>query len=167
MENRENDALESAIFAGGCFWGVEHLLQQQQGVISVVSGYMGGITDNPSYQEVCSQNNGHLEVVEVRYDPAKVDFGTLAKLFFEIHDPTQTGGQGPDIGEQYGSAVFYRNEEQKRLTEQLIGQLQDNGYSVVTEVRPAKTFWPAEDYHQDYYQKHNKQPYCHRYQKRF
>jgi peptide methionine sulfoxide reductase msrA/msrB len=161
------EELKKAYFAGGCFWGVEHLMQQQLGVVSVVSGYMGGRTENPTYQEVCSKNTGHLEVVEVSYLPDLIDFETLTKLFFEIHNPTQRDGQGPDKGEQYASAIFYQNDEEKEITEKLINILKVKGYDVVTRLIPMSTFWKAEDYHQDYYQKNGKQPYCHRYEKKF
>lgn len=156
-----------AIFAGGCFWGVEHLMQKQPGVISVESGYIGGHVDNPTYQQVCAKNTGHYEAVRVTYDPSKIDYETLAKLFFEIHDPTQAGGQGPDIGPQYRSAVFYLNDDQKQTTKKLIDQLGTKGYKIVTEILPATTFWPAEDYHQDYYDNKGTEPYCHAYTKRF
>ncbi len=167
MEADADGGTKKAYFAGGCFWGVEHLLQQQKGVISVVSGYMGGSVDNPTYEQVCSGRTGHAEAVEVTYDPDQVDFETLAKLFFEIHDPTQVDRQGPDRGEQYRSAVFYVDEEQKQITNKLIGILKDKGYDIATEVSPADKFWKAEKYHQDYYENTGKQPYCHAYQKRF
>jgi peptide methionine sulfoxide reductase msrA/msrB len=160
-------AVEKAYFAGGCFWGTEHLLQKEPGVISVVSGYMGGHTQNPTYREVCDGNTGHAETVEVQFDPGKTNYEKLARLFFEIHDPTQVNRQGPDIGEQYRSAVFYVDDQQKQITEKLIGLLKDKGYKVVTEVAKAGTFWPAEQYHQDYYVSHGKEPYCHFYTKRF
>lgn len=160
-------ATAEAIFAGGCFWGVEHLMQQQPGVISVESGYIGGTVDNPTYEQVCSKQTGHAEAVKVIYDPSKVNYETLTKLFFEIHDPTQANGQGPDIGPQYRSEIFYHTPEEKAIAEKLIGQLRSNGYNVVTAVTPATTFWPAEDYHQDYYDNKGTQPYCHAYTKRF
>ena len=160
-------ATETAYFAGGCFWGTEHLLESLQGVISVQSGYMGGHKADPTYEEICTGMTGHAETVEVIYDPAKTDFKTVAKYFFEIHDPTQRNRQGPDIGPQYRSAVFYRNEEQKETSEELIEILKEKGYNVVTEVESADAFWPAENYHQDYYRNTGKQPYCHFYTKRF
>jgi len=156
-----------AYFAGGCFWGVEYLFEQKEGVISAVSGYMGGFAQNPSYRDVLSGNTGHLETVEVTYDPAKVDYESLVKYFFEIHDPAQVGGQGPDIGEQYISAVFYENEEEKKTIHKMIEILKSKGYKVVTQTRPAGVFWKAEEYHQDYYAKNKKQPYCHAYKKKF
>lgn len=156
-----------AIFAGGCFWGVEHLIQKQPGVISVVSGYIGGTVDNPTYEQVCTKKTGHAEAVKITYDPSKVSYETLAKLFFEIHDPTQANGQGPDLGPQYRSEVFYLTPEQKAVAEKLIGQLKAKGYNVVTKVTPATKFWSAETYHQDYYDRKGTEPYCHAYTKRF
>ena len=156
-----------AYFAGGCFWGVEYLFEQKEGVLSAVSGYMGGSTENPSYQDVCRGNTGHLEVVQVTYDPAKVTYEDLAKFFLEIHDPTQDNGQGPDIGEQYLSAIFYSSDDEKETAHKLIDILKTKGYDVVTRVLPASTFWEAEEYHQDYYDKKNQQPYCHVYEKKF
>lgn len=166
-DKKPANALTKAYFAGGCFWGVEHLMQQQPGVESVVSGYMGGKTENPTYQEVCSKTTGHLEVVEVSYHAHLVDFETLTKRFFEIHDPTQSGGQGPDQGDQYASAIFYQNEEEKVVVEKLITILKDKGYDVVTRILPASRFWQAEDDHQDYYQKNGQHPYCHLYEEKF
>jgi len=163
----EETTMKKAVLAGGCFWGVEHHLEKLPGVISVVSGYTGGSTDNPTYEEVCYKDTGHIEVVEVEYDSEKVDFHTIAKMFFEIHDPTQVNGQGPDLGPQYQSAVFYADEEQKKVTEDLISQLENKGLKVATNLRKAETFWPAEDYHQNYYEKTGKFPYCHKYTKRF
>ncbi len=158
---------DTAIFAGGCFWGVEYYMQKNKGVISVESGYIGGHKDNPTYQEVCSGTTGHYEAVEVVFDPQKTNFEELARLFFEIHDPTQWNHQGPDFGEQYRSAVFYRNEEQKQITEKLIALLKEKGFKIVTEVKKAGTFWKAEGYHQDYYEHKGTTPYCHGYTKRF
>lgn len=163
----ENQGRAKAYFAGGCFWGVEHLFQKQEGVVSAISGYMGGPVKNPTYREVCAGKTGHLEAVEVVYDPSKINFETLARLFFEIHDPTQANGQGPDIGSQYLSAIFYRDESEKATAIKLTEILKGKGYNVVTQLLPVSTFWPAEEYHQDYYVKHGKEPYCHVYQKRF
>lgn len=158
---------KTAVFAGGCFWGVEHYMQQVDGVKEVVSGYTGGKKADPDYGEVCRGNTGHYEAVKVTYDPAEVDYETIARRFFEIHDPTQRNGQGPDIGKQYRSAVFYRNTEQKETAEKLIGILGDKGYKVATKVLPADTFYEAEAYHQDYYERKGSLPYCHGYVKRF
>lgn len=168
IEKREKkEQTETAIFAGGCFWGVEHLMQQQPGVLSVVSGYIGGKVENPTYEQVCTKNTGHAEAVKITFEPSKVSYETLAKLFFEIHDPTQLNRQGPDVGSQYRSEVFYSTPEQKMIAEKLIAQLKAKGLNVVTKVTPATTFWPAEKYHQDYYESKGSTPYCHRYIKRF
>ncbi|MFI3240308.1 MAG: bifunctional methionine sulfoxide reductase B/A protein [Bacteroidales bacterium] len=158
---------EEAIFAGGCFWGVEHLLQQQEGVVSVESGYTGGWSINPTYQEILTHTSGHAEAVKVVYDPTKLDYETLAKLFFEIHDPTQLNRQGPDIGTQYRSQIFYKSDEQRGIAERLIETLKGKGLNVVTKVTEASKFYPAEEYHQDYYKNKGSQPYCHAYVKRF
>jgi peptide methionine sulfoxide reductase msrA/msrB len=128
---------------------------------------MGGHTENPTYQEICEGSTGHAETIEVVFDPDKTDYETLARYFFEIHDPTQVDRQGPDIGDQYRSAIFYTSDAQKKIVENLIGILKEKGYDVATEVAEAGAFWEAEDYHQDYYEKTGKQPYCHAYQKRF
>ncbi len=156
-----------AYFAGGCFWGVEHLMQQQKGVISVESGYSGGSTKNPTYQEVCTGETGHAECVRVEYDSQVTDFETLAKLFFEIHDPTQLNRQGPDVGTQYRSEIFYSSAQEQAIALKLIEKLKQKGYKVVTKVTKAGEFYPAESYHQDYYLKKGTQPYCHVYTKRF
>ncbi|MEA3374533.1 MAG: bifunctional methionine sulfoxide reductase B/A protein [Campylobacterota bacterium] len=158
---------KKAYFAGGCFWGVEHYFEKREGVIEARSGYMGGKLENPTYKDVSYKETGHVEVVEVEYDPKKVTFEELTKLFFEIHDPTQRDGQGPDIGSQYLSVVFYNDEAEKETTENLIGILKDKGYGVATKVRKVDTFWLAEEYHQNYYRKTGKSPYCHSYKKRF
>lgn len=150
-----------AYFAGGCFWGVEHFMQKIDGVTTVVSGYMGGHIDSPAYKQVTTGKTGHLEAVEVRYHTDQVDYEVIAKRFFEIHDPTQANGQGPDIGAQYLSAVFYANDAEKQVNDKLIARLRSRGYDVVTELKPVTTFWPAEDYHQDYYERTGKLPYCH------
>lgn len=157
----------SAIFAGGCFWGVEHHMQQQSGVIEAESGYIGGTVENPTYEEVKAQKTGHAEAVRVLYNNTKVDFETLAKLFFEIHDPTQVDQQGEDVGTQYRSEVFYSTEEEKAIIERLIEELKAKGIDVVTKVTEATTFYPAEAYHQDYYSIKGSEPYCHVRVKRF
>ena len=159
--------VEQAFFAGGCFWGVEHLLAAVEGVHSVDSGYMGGHVDRPTYKEVCAGYTGHAEAVRVTFDPRKVSYETLAKLFFEIHDPTQQDRQGPDIGSQYRSAVFTATEAQADVAHKLIEILKEKGYKVVTEVAEAGIYWPAEDYHQDYYMRTGKAPYCHARVERF
>ena len=163
----QNIKTQKAYFAGGCFWGTEHLLKDIPGVISTRVGYMGGHTKTPTYQQVCEGNTGHAETVEIIFDPSKTDYETLAKFFFEIHDPTQLNRQGPDVGDQYRSAVFYADESQKEIAIGLINILKAKGYKVVTEVAKADTFWEAEKYHQDYYEYTGKKPYCHVHRKKF
>ncbi len=150
-----------AIFAGGCFWGVEYQLERATGVISTTAGYIGGKGESPSYEEVCSHTTGYAEAVEVLFDRRETSFEDLAKLFFEIHDPTQLDRQGPDVGDQYRSAIFYLDQHQKEVAESLIDALEKRGLKIATRLEPASTFWPAEDYHQDYYRKKNSEPYCH------
>jgi peptide methionine sulfoxide reductase msrA/msrB len=157
----------TAIFAGGCFWGVEYFLQKSPGVISVTSGFIGGHVKNPSYKEVCTGKTGHAEAVKITYDPEKTSYDKLLRLFLEIHDPTQVGGQGPDLGDQYRSEIFYMNEEQKKIADTNIGILKSKGLKVATAVTKASEFYEAEDYHQDYYFRNGKVPYCHAYTKRF
>ena len=158
---------KKAYFAGGCFWGVEYFLEKQGGVINVVSGYMGGKKANPTYEQVITGKTGHLEAVEVFYDSKKTNYEILTKYFFEIHDPTQTDGQGPDIGSQYLSVVFYSNKKEKEIAENLVKILETKGYKITTKIFPASTFWQAEPYHQNYYKKTKKLPYCHSWTKRF
>jgi peptide methionine sulfoxide reductase msrA/msrB len=158
---------ETAIFAGGCFWGVERLMQQLPGLLSIAVGYTGGFTPHPTYEDVCSRRTGHAEAVQIIFDPHQVSYEALAKQFFEIHDPEQLNRQGPDSGEQYRSEIFYTTPQQKEIALKLIQVLKDKGYRVITKVTPATTFWPAEDYHQRYYTKTGKQPYCHHYVKKF
>lgn len=167
VPEEENPQTAKAYFAGGCFWGVEYFFEHKEGVAAAVSGYMGGFMKDPSYQDVTFGNTGHLEVVEVTYDVSKMSYEDLAKFFFEIHDPTQANGQGPDIGEQYLSAIFFNNEEEKRTAHLLIDILKDKGYKVVTQVIPTSTFWKAEEYHQNYYDQKKSKPYCHAYKKKF
>ena len=167
IPKKKESIKETAYFAGGCFWGMEYFFNKEQGIISTLVGYMGGHKKNPTYKEVCSGTTGHAETIEVVYDPSLTTFEKIARLFFEIHDPTQINRQGPDIGKQYRSAIFYTNSEQKKTGERLIIQLKDKGYKVATELAPADTFWKAEQHHQDYYQKNGQKPYCHIYTKRF
>jgi len=157
----------TAIFAGGCFWGVEYFLQKSPGVISVTSGYIGGEVKNPTYKEVCTGNTGHAEAVKIVYDPTKTSYEKLLKLFLEIHDPTQVGGQGPDIGDQYRSEIFYLNNDQKAIAEKNLNILKSKGLKIATAVTRASEFYTAENYHQDYYFNNGKVPYCHAYTKRF
>jgi peptide methionine sulfoxide reductase msrA/msrB len=157
----------TAIFAGGCFWGVDYFMKKAPGVISVISGYTGGTVKNPTYQEVCTGNTGHAEAVKIVYNPQKTSYEKLLRLFLEIHDPTQVGGQGPDIGDQYRSEIFYMNDDQKKVTENDLNILRAKGYKIATIVTKASEFYPAETYHQDYYFKNGKAPYCHKYTQRF
>lgn len=159
--------VERAIFASGCFWGSQYHLQRVKGVLYTKVGYTGGKLANPSYEDVCTGKTGHAEAVEVFYDPSLTDYETLAKLYFETHDFTQINRQGPDIGEQYRSVIFYINDEQKQIAEKLIGILTEKGYKVATKLEKAGTFWVAEGYHQDYYNKKGGTPYCHIYRKIF
>ena len=158
---------ERALFASGCFWGTEYHFQRALGVLSTTVGYTGGHVDNPTYKQVSTGRTGHAETTEVIYDPTKTSYEQLAKLFFETHDFTQLNRQGPDIGTQYRSAIFYLNDQQKQIAEQLVQTLRQKGYDVKTEITPARTFWPAEDYHQDYYNNNGKTPYCHIYRRIF
>ncbi len=162
-----NTKMEKAYFASGCFWGTEYHFMKAKGVIKTTVGYMGGHTQSPTYREVCSGTTGHIETTEVVYDPSKTTFEELLKLYYETHDFEQVGGQGPDIGEQYQSVVFYVNDEQKKMVEKYLQLLRNKGYQPATQLRPAPEFWPAEDYHQEYYQKKNGTPYCHIYRKIF
>jgi peptide methionine sulfoxide reductase msrA/msrB len=166
-EAKEEKKTERAIFASGCFWGTEYHLQKVTGVISTTVGYTGGHVDKPTYKQVCTDRTGHAEAVEVIYDPSKTSYEKLAKLFFETHDFTQMNRQGPDIGRQYRSAIFYLNDEQKNTAIKLIEALRKKGFNVKTEVTKAGKFWPAENYHQDYYKNNGKTPYCHIYRKIF
>jgi len=158
---------ERAIFASGCFWGTEYHLQKVPGVLSTMVGYTGGHVENPTYKQVCTDKTGHAEAVEVIYDPSKTSYEQLARLFFETHDFTQLNRQGPDVGRQYRSAVFYIDEKQRETAARLIETLKQKGFDVKTEVTQAGKFWPAEKYHQDYYKNNGKTPYCHIYRKIF
>jgi len=155
--------METAILGGGCFWCLEAALRQLEGVDSVISGYCGGRTEKPDYRSVCEGNTGHVEVVQVAFDPGVIDYRTLLEAFFAIHDPTTPDRQGNDVGSQYRSAIFTLSDEQERIARELIVELDAAKIwrdPVVTSVAPAPTFWPAEDYHQDYLANNPRQPYC-------
>lgn len=155
--------MEIAVFTGGCFWCLEEIFRRLKGVISVTSGYIGGIKANPTYEDVCSGNTGHAEAVRVEYDPDEVKYDELLDVFFSAHDPTTLNRQGADVGSQYRSAIFYVNDSQKLIAEKSIAELnRRKTYSkpVVTELQKLGTFYPAEDYHQSYYLQHSNQPYC-------
>ena len=150
-----------AFFAAGCFWGSEYMFKKYKGVLDTRVGYMGGKVKNPSYDRVCTGLTGHYETVEVIYDSTVVSYEELVRFFFEIHDFSQFDGQGPDIGEQYKSVIFYTNEEQRRVAESVKEFLVQKGRIVATQIKRASDFWLAEEYHQNYYEKTGKAPYCH------
>ncbi len=166
QNTKQTEYTEQAIFAGGCFWGIEYFFQKAKGVLETSVGYIGGNQDNPKYLDVCNHTTGHAEAIEIFFDTRKTDFETLARLFFEIHDPTQINRQGPDVGEQYRSEIFYINDEQKQISEKLIKILNQKGYKVATRLSKAEQFWQAEEYHQDYYKNKSGIP-CHLKTKRF
>lgn len=159
----EKANLETATLAAGCFWCVEAVFDDLKGVEDVVSGYSGGHKENPTYQEVCSETTGHAEVVQVKFDPSKLSFADLLRIYFTVHDPTQLNRQGNDIGTSYRSAIFYHSVEQKRTAEQVISEIADEKIydkPIVTEVTAFDKFWPAENYHQEYFANNPTQPYC-------
>ncbi|RMD76943.1 MAG: peptide-methionine (S)-S-oxide reductase [Chloroflexi bacterium] len=155
--------LETATLAGGCFWCLEAVYDQVIGVKDVVSGYTGGRVPNPSYQRVCDGNTGHAEAVQIQFDTEQISYRELLEIFFSIHDPTTLNRQGADVGTQYRSAIFYHSEEQRQIAEQLVRELTEQRVfrdPIVTEIVPATTFYPAEDYHQEYFARNPYQPYC-------
>jgi peptide methionine sulfoxide reductase msrA/msrB len=162
-----NENRHKSYFVSGCFWGTEYWFMKATGVKATAVGFMGGTVDNPNYQQVKTGTTGHLECVEIEYDTTGTNYENLVKLFFETHDFTQTDGQGPDIGSQYLSCLFYTNPEEKAIAENYIRRLEETGYQVATQLRPASVFWKAEDYHQRYYEHKGTQPYCHIYRKIF
>lgn len=154
---------ERATLAGGCFWCVEAVFEELRGVVEVTSGYAGGHVENPSYEAVCEGDTGHAEVIEVVYDPAEISLEQLLGVFFTVHDPTTLNRQGPDVGSQYRSAIFYEDDEQREVVESFIEELEDEGVyedEVVTEVERRETFYEAEPYHQDYFEKNPGSTYC-------
>ena len=148
---------EITTLGGGCFWCLEAVYHEMKGVLSAVSGYMGGHVEDPTYQQVCGGRSGHIEVVQVTFEPAETTFREILEVFFSIHDPTTRDRQGNDVGMQYRSVIFYHSDEQKEVAEVMIHEL---GPAVVTDLRPAETFYPAEDYHQEYFRKNPNQGYC-------
>ncbi len=168
-EHNNTETVESpaapptATFAGGCFWGIEHNFQRIPGVLDTKVGYMGGDVENPSYKRVCYEDTGHAEVVQLRYNPNKISYEKLVRIFFILHDPTTLNRQGPDVGSQYRSAIFYHTPEQEKIAQDVIDELNASGQfrrPIVTEITPAETFWKAEDYHQQYIKK-NPMRSCH------
>lgn len=154
---------EVATLAGGCFWCLEAVFQNVRGVEHVQSGYSGGTVANPSYEQVCTGKTGHAESVQITFDPEVISFRELLEIFFDIHDPTTLNRQGADVGTQYRSAIFYHSEEQKVVAEAMIRELEASGRwasPIVTEVKPFSAFYPAEEYHRDYYRRNSGQPYC-------
>jgi len=153
--------LQTATVAGGCFWCTEAVFKQIEGVESITSGYAGGHVEDPSYEAVCSGDTGHAECVQVEYDPEVIDYEDVLTVFFATHNPTTKNRQGPDVGSQYRSAVFYHDEAQREAAEALVEDL-GSQYSdpIVTEIEPLDTFYPAEEYHQDYYERNPDQGYC-------
>jgi peptide methionine sulfoxide reductase msrA/msrB len=156
-----------AVLASGCFWGTEYHFAKLPGVLKTTVGFSGGQVGNPSYREVCDGVTGHLECVQVEYEPSQVTFEALLHLFFETHDFSQTDGQGPDIGPQYLSAIFVANEAERTVAERVISELRGRGYAVATAIRDRAAFYPADAKHQRYYFRNAKQPYCHVYRKIF
>ncbi|HUF03574.1 MAG TPA: peptide-methionine (S)-S-oxide reductase MsrA [Aridibacter sp.] len=159
----ENSMLETATLGGGCFWCTEAVFVALKGVEEVVSGYSGGHVENPSYQEVCTGSTGHAEVIQVRLDPEVISFKEVLQIFFATHDPTTLNRQGNDIGTQYRSVVFYHSDEQKETAEQVIEEIGNEAIyddPIVTEVTEFSNFYPAEDYHRDYFENNPDQPYC-------
>ena len=159
----ETKKLETATLAAGCFWCVEAVFDDLRGVVDVVSGYSGGHTENPTYQEVCSESTGHAEVVQIRFDPEELSYNDLLHVFFAVHDPTTLNRQGNDVGTSYRSAIFYHSDEQRKIAEEVINKLDDANIweePIVTEVTEFTSFYPAEDYHQEYFANNPTQPYC-------
>jgi methionine-S-sulfoxide reductase len=153
---------ELATFGAGCFWGVEHIFKDVAGVKDAVSGYSGGRVKNPTYRQICEEDTGHAEVVQLTFDPSVVSYEALVDIFFRLHDPTQVNRQGPDIGDQYRSVIFYHDEAQKQTAEKVkAARAPKYKKPIATSIEAAQTFYKAEDYHQDYYVKTGKEPYCH------
>jgi peptide-methionine (S)-S-oxide reductase len=161
--SNEISTTETATLAGGCFWCLEAVFNELRGVHHVISGYAGGSVPNPSYEQVCSGRTGHAEVVQLAFDPAEISFREILEVFFTIHDPTTLNRQGADVGTQYRSAIFYHSLDQERLAREVIADTNASGIwpnPIVTEVEPLDVFYPAEAYHQNYYELNPSQPYC-------
>lgn len=154
---------ELATFGAGCFWGVEHIFRHKvPGVLDSATGFAGGKVANPSYKQVCTDETGHAEVVQLTFDPTKTTYDKLVDAFFRLHDPTQVNRQGPDIGDQYRSVIFYHSDAQKQIAERVKGEYQKKfSKPIATTIEPFRAFYKAEDYHQRYYDKTGKEPYCH------
>ena len=167
FEPQKVAGIKSVILASGCFWGTQYYLARVPGVLATQVGYTGGHVEHPSYQQVCAGTTGHVEAIEVSYDPVQVDLLEILRIFFETHDFSQTNGQGPDIGSQYLSVLFFENEEEEKLAKEVKAELQAKGLKVATTLQRRTTFWPAEDYHQNYYEGKGDVPYCHRYREIF
>lgn len=151
---------EVIVFGGGCFWCTEAIFESLKGVLSVISGYAGGTTGQPTYEQVCSGKTGHAEVIKIEYDPVQIPLTDLLTIFFASHDPTTLNRQGADVGSQYRSVIFYSREEQQKICHDFITGLNNEGPRVVTELAPLTDFYPAEEYHQQYYKNNQQAPYC-------
>jgi len=161
METLTANKTELATLGGGCFWCIEAVFEKLDGVKSVTSGYAGGAQENPTYKQVCSDTTGHAEVVQIEFDPAKITYDQILEIFWDIHDPTTMNRQGPDSGSQYRSVILYHDDAQKKAAEKSKNVAQAKfGGKIVTDIQPLKKFWPAEDYHQDYFRKNPNAPYC-------
>jgi len=161
--NQASHGTEVATLGGGCFWCLEPLYDELQGVEDVVSGYAGGTLANPTYRQVCTGTTGHAEVIQITFDPARVSFREILEIFFTMHDPTTPNRQGADVGSQYRSVIFYHSPEQRATAEQVISEINAAHIwdaPIVTEVAPLQSFYPAEDYHQEYFANNGSQPYC-------
>lgn len=158
-----NTGLDTATFGGGCFWCTEAVFDRIEGVEKVVSGYSGGRKENPSYQDISYGNTGHAEVIQIVFNPTKISYDELLKIFWQTHDPTTLNRQGNDVGDQYRSVIFYKDDNQKQKAEYYKDELEKSGAyraPIVTEIKPLQTFYPAENYHQNYYRQNPEQPYC-------
>jgi len=161
--NQHPSSIEIATLGGGCFWCIEAVFEEVDGVVNVISGYAGGHVENPTYEQVSTGTTGHAEVCQIYFDTTKISYREILEIFFSVHDPTTLNRQGADVGEQYRSIILYHSPQQKKIAETLIAELDQAkvfNNPIVTEVKPLKTFYPAEEYHQDYFKKHPNQAYC-------